>query len=111
LLKQYSKRNIRSAEVKRLSNLTRIDEDPSLPRGVSCRMTVHLRNGRKLASQVDYPKGSIQNPMSDAEMRGKFDSLAGPVIGEKRAAALAEQVMALEKVGDVSELMKLTAVR
>jgi 2-methylcitrate dehydratase PrpD len=111
LLKQYSNRNIRNAEVKRLSNLTRIDEDPSLPRGVSCRMTVHLRDGRKLASQVDYPKGSIQNPMSDAEMRGKFDSLALPVIGAKRAAALAEQVMALEKVREVAELMKLTAVR
>ena len=74
-------------------------------------MTVHVRGGRKLASQVDYPKGSIQNPMTEAEMRGKFDSLAVPVIGAKRAAALAEQVMALEKVRDVSELMKLTAVR
>jgi len=34
-----------------------------------------------------------------------------PVIGAKRAEALAEQVMALEKVRDVAELMKLTAVR
>ena len=111
LLAQYSARNIRNAEVKRLSDVVRINEDPTLPRGVSCRMTVHMRGGRKLASQVDYPKGSIQNPMSEAEMRGKFDSLAVPVIGAKRAAALAEQVMALEKVRDVSELMKLTAVR
>jgi 2-methylcitrate dehydratase PrpD len=111
LLKQYSNRNIRNAEVKRLSGVVRINEDPSLPRGVSCRMTVHMRDGRRLGSQVDYPKGSIQNPMSEAEMRAKFDSLAVPVVGAKRAAALAEQVMALEKVGDVSELMKLTAVR
>jgi hypothetical protein len=48
--------------------------------------------------------------MSEAEMRGKFDSLAQPVIGRKRAAALAEQVMELEKVEDVGELMKLTRV-
>ncbi len=110
LLEQYSNRTIRNAEVKRLSGLVRINEDPSLPRGVSCRMTVHVRGGRKLASQVDYPKGSIQNPMSDEEMRAKFDSLATPVIGAKRAAALAGQVMALEKVREVSDLMKLTAV-
>jgi 2-methylcitrate dehydratase PrpD len=111
LLKQYSDRNIRNPQVKRLSEITAISEDASLPRGVSCRMTVGLKDGRTLTSQVDYPKGSIQNPMSDEEMRAKFQSLAVPVIGEKRAAALADQVQDLEKVSDVSELMKLTKVR
>jgi hypothetical protein len=33
------------------------------------------------------------------------------VIGSKRAASLAEQVMDLEKVSDVSALMKLTVAR
>ncbi len=111
LLKQYSDRNIRNPQVKRLSAITSIAENASLPRGVSCRMTVTLRGGRKLTSQVDYPKGSIQNPMNDDEMRSKFDSLAAPVVGSKRAAALADQVNDLERVRDVSELMKLTAVR
>lgn len=111
LLKQYSDRNIRNAQVKRLSQMVTIAEDASLPRGVSCRMTLTQRGGRKLASQIDYPKGSIQNPMSDAEMQSKFESLAVPVIGAKRAASLAEQVLALEKVRDVSELMKLTTAR
>jgi len=111
LLKQYSDRNIRNPKVKRLMAVTSISEDASLPRGVSCRMTATLRDGRTLEAQVDYPKGSIRNPMSEAEMRAKFDSLAGPVIGARRAATIAEQVMDLEKVRDVSELMKLTAVR
>jgi 2-methylcitrate dehydratase PrpD len=111
LLKQYSDRNIRNAEVKRLMHATSIAEDATLPRGVSCRMTATLRDGRTLTSQVDYPKGSIQNAMSETEMRAKFDSLAGPVVGAKRAAALAEQVMTLEKVSDVGELMKLTRGR
>jgi 2-methylcitrate dehydratase PrpD len=78
---------------------------------VSCRMTVNLTGGRRVAAQVDYPKGSIQNPMSEAEMQAKFDSLATPVIGPKKAASLAEQVLNLERVRDVSELMKLTAAR
>lgn len=111
LLKQYSDRNIRNAQVKRLMEMTSISEDASLPRGVSCNMTVTLRGGRKLTSQVDYPKGSVQNPMSEGEMQSKFESLAGPVIGAKRAALLAAQVMDLEKVADVSALMKITAAR
>ena len=76
LLKQYSDRNIRNAQVKRLSDMVTIAEDASLPRGVSCRMTLEQRDGRTFTSQVDYPKGSIQNSMSDAELRAKFDSLA-----------------------------------
>jgi len=111
LLKQYSARNIHNATVKRLSDFTSIAEDATLPRGVSCRMTVTLRGGKTFTSQVDYPKGSIQNPMSEQEMMGKFESLAAPVIGAKRAAALAESVMDLEKVRDVSALLKMTATR
>jgi 2-methylcitrate dehydratase PrpD len=111
LLKQYSDRNIRNPRVKRLCEITSISEDPSLPRGVSCKMTVTFRGGLEFTSQVDYPKGSIENPMSEQEMRGKFESLAGPVIGAKRAAALAAEVLNLEKVADVSALLKMTAVR
>jgi 2-methylcitrate dehydratase PrpD len=107
LLDQYSERNLRDPQVRRLSEMVTIREDASLPRGVSCRMILTLADGRKLTSQVDYPKGSIQNPMSDEEMRAKFDSLAAPVVGAKRAGALAERVMDLERVRDVSELMKL----
>lgn len=111
LLDQYSDRNIRNPGVKRLAELVTIAADASLPRGVSCRMRVTLRDGKTLTAQVDYPKGSIQNPMSDDEMRAKFDSLAVPVIGAKRAATLAGQVVELEKVRDVAALMKLTRVR
>jgi 2-methylcitrate dehydratase PrpD len=111
LLKQYSARNLRNPQVKRLTEMVAISENPTLPRGVSCRMTVTMRDGRALTSQVDYPKGSIENPMTEEELHGKFESLAAPVIGSKRAENLADQVMALEKVSDVSDLMKLTAGR
>ena len=111
LLKQYSDRNIRSPKVKRLCGMTSISEDASLPRGVSCKLTVTLSGSRELVSQVDYPKGSIQNPMTDQEMLGKFHGLADPVIGAKRAAALAAEVMVLEDVRDVSALLRRAAAR
>ena len=111
LLKQYSDRNIRNPKVKRLCEITSISEDASLPRGVSCKMTVTQRGGRQLTSQIDYPKGSIQNPMIDEEMQGKFESLAGPVIGVKRAQALAAAVMDIERVPDISTVLKMTVVR
>jgi 2-methylcitrate dehydratase PrpD len=111
LLKQYSDRNIRNKDVKRLAGLAQFETVEGLPRGVSVRITVTQSDGKKFTSQIDYPKGSIQNPMSDDELRGKFESLAGPVLGPKKAAALADAAMNVEKVGNVAEMMKLTAVR
>jgi 2-methylcitrate dehydratase PrpD len=109
LLEQYSDTNIADPVIKRLSRIVAFVVDERLPRGVSCRMTMEMSDGRKFVSQVDYPKGSIQNPMMDDELRGKFESLAGPVIGKRRAAQLADMVDHVELVPNVRNLMKLAA--
>jgi 2-methylcitrate dehydratase PrpD len=108
LLAQYTDRKLKDPLLNRLMNLVNIMVDSSLPRGVSCRMTVRMDDGASYVSQVDYPKGSIENPMTDAEIRAKFDSLASPVIGTARAAKLAALVADVESCGDVGALMKLT---
>jgi 2-methylcitrate dehydratase PrpD len=109
LLKQYNDRKLKDPVLRRISDFTDITVDASLPRGVSCRMTMTMNDGRTHVSQVDYPKGSIQNPMSDAELRGKFDSLAAPVVGEAHAAQLAELIAGIEQVSDIGKVMRLTA--
>jgi 2-methylcitrate dehydratase PrpD len=109
LLKQYSDANIANPLIKRLSSRVQFVVDKKLPRGVSCKMTMEMNDGRRFGAQVDYPKGSIQNPMSDAELRAKFDSLAAPVLGEKRASQLAEMVQRIERCPSVRALMRLTA--
>jgi 2-methylcitrate dehydratase PrpD len=111
LLKQYSERNIRNQDVKRLAGLAKFETVNDLPRGVSVRITVTQSNGVKITSQVDYPKGSIQNSMSDEELRAKFESLAGPVLGQTKCAALADAAMNVEKIANIADLMKLTAVQ
>lgn len=111
LLAQYSDRNIRNKEVRRLAGLAKFETVTDMPRGVSVRITATQSDGKKFTSQVDYPKGSIQNSMSDDELRAKFDGLASPVIGAKKAAALADMAMNVEKVSNVQDLMKLTSAR
>jgi 2-methylcitrate dehydratase PrpD len=80
-----------------------------LPRGVSCLMTMIMDDGTQYVSQVDYPKGSIQNAMNDEELRAKFDSLVTPVLGAARAQEIANMVHSIENCTNVGELMKLTA--
>lgn len=110
LLAQYTDRKLKLPEVRRLMDLTRIETDASLPRGVSCHTTMTMTSGEKYVSQVDYPKGSIENPMSDEELRGKFESLAVPVVGRSRAAQIADTAMSVERCANVGDLLKLTAV-
>jgi 2-methylcitrate dehydratase PrpD len=109
LLKQYIDANIANPLIKRISNRVEFVTDNRLPRGVSCKMTMEMTDGRRLVAQVDYPKGSIQNAMSDAELLGKFTHLAAPVLGEKRAAQLAEAVQKVERLPNVRSLLKLAA--
>lgn len=109
LFAQYNNARLGEAEILRLTDLVNITVDDSLPRGVSCLMTMIMEDGSKYVSQVDYPKGSIQNSMSDAELRAKFDSLVTPVLGAARAAEIANMVQSIENCANVGELMQLTA--
>jgi 2-methylcitrate dehydratase PrpD len=110
LFPQYNNARLKEPEIKRLSELVKISVDASLPRGVSCRMTLIMEDGQRHVSQVDYPKGSIQNAMSDAELRAKFDSLVTPVLGADRAAEIAGMVADIEQCKDVGLLMKLLSL-
>jgi 2-methylcitrate dehydratase PrpD len=109
LLKQYTDRKLKDPVLRRLSALVDISVDAALPRGVSCKMTMTMSDGTKHVSQVDYPKGSIQNSMSDEELRTKFDTLAAPVIGDTNANQLADLVADVEQLSDIGKLMRLTA--
>jgi 2-methylcitrate dehydratase PrpD len=109
LFAQYNNARLAEPMLLRLSDRVDIVPDASLPRGVSCRMTMTMEDGTQHVSQVDYPKGSIQNPMNDEELRAKFDSLVHPVLGAGRATEIAAMVQGIEDVAVIGQLMQLTS--
>ncbi|MEJ8838166.1 MmgE/PrpD family protein [Ramlibacter sp. AN1133] len=111
LFAQYNDQRLAEPQLRRLSDLLRITTDASLPRGVSCRMTMVMDDGSRYVSQVDYPKGSIQNAMDDQELRAKFDALVQPVLGASRAAEIAAMVNSIEDCSNIGQLMQLTQQR
>jgi 2-methylcitrate dehydratase PrpD len=111
LFAQYNNERLADPQLRRLSDMLRITSDASLPRGVSCRLTMVMDDGTRFVSQVDYPKGSIQNPMDDSELRAKFDALVQPVLGAARAAEIAAMVQSIEECTNVGQLMQLTQKR
>jgi aconitate decarboxylase len=67
---------------------------------------VHLKDGRKWqeTAWVDKAKGFPVNPMTDAEVLEKFQTLGQPVIGKEKARRLGEALAGLEELPDVSVL-------
>jgi 2-methylcitrate dehydratase PrpD len=107
LLAQYRNDKLKTPTLLHASSVVEFRGNAALPRGVSCRMTLEMKDGASYTAQIDDPKGSIGNPMSDDELRVKFDSLATPVIGADNTRRLAEAVAGIES-SDVASLMKLT---
>lgn len=107
LLPQYRDDKLGDPETLRLSAMIEVIPDDTLPRGVSCRMTLTTAGGTELTAQVDHPRGSIANPMSPEDMAAKVHMLGDGVIGADRVEALIDRVGTIETLPGVAAIMDL----
>lgn len=68
---------------------------------------VTLKDGRVLSARRDLPKGEPEHPLSDAELKAKFLSLASDGVSVDRAEAIWEAIFTLDEAADVSRLTGL----
>jgi 2-methylcitrate dehydratase len=61
------------------------------------RIEVTLKDGRTLTREVTNFRGHQRNPMSDAEVRAKFDSMIGYVLPPEPARRFADRLWALDR--------------
>ncbi|MFM8609418.1 MAG: MmgE/PrpD family protein [Burkholderiaceae bacterium] len=73
----------------------------------SADVTAILKDGRQVHVFVEHAIGSLQRPMSDAQLEGKFHTLSDPVLG---AAATQRLIDACWQVGGASDLRALAAL-
>jgi 2-methylcitrate dehydratase PrpD len=71
-------------------------------------VTITFKDGRKLHAFVEHAIGSVQRPMSDADLRRKFHGLADPVLGNARAEQVIDQCATLSGDADVRALTAST---
>jgi 2-methylcitrate dehydratase PrpD len=70
-------------------------------------VTVKMRNGRSLERRSVAVRGTVDNPMSQAEVEAKAIDLIGEVLGARRADALTEAIRSIETIPDVTVLRRL----
>jgi len=73
------------------------------------RVAAVLKDGRRVEVRVDHAIGSMQNPLTDAQLQGKFDGLVVPVLGRERADRISAQCRSLAALADVRGLTALCA--
>ncbi len=78
------------------------------PEAMLCDLEVVTKTGQTYSSQVAYHKGHYKNPLSDKELEEKFRSLAEGVLPESRANGLLAHLWELDKVTDITGLLRWT---
>ena len=68
---------------------------------------VTLTDGRVLTDVEEYNRGSAENPMSDAELRAKFDDNAGGFLSASQRDRLAREVAQAENLPDARTIVDL----
>jgi 2-methylcitrate dehydratase PrpD len=67
-----------------------------------------LNDGRVISEVQEHNRGSVENPMTAAELRAKFDENAGGLLSTGERDRLAGAIERIEQLDDVSVLADLT---
>jgi 2-methylcitrate dehydratase len=110
-LAQFAPERFTDAALLDLVAKVKVHRDAALsaryPRGIPNRITITLKDGRKLVREVEFPRGHAGNPMTDAEVEHKFRTLVVPRYGAERAQRMLATCWELDKLRNVSELMQM----
>ncbi|HEV8061744.1 MAG TPA: MmgE/PrpD family protein [Gemmataceae bacterium] len=77
------------------------------PEGIPNRLTITMKDGRKLVKEVEFPRGHARNPMTDAEVEKKFRATVEPRYGAERAAKILKVCWDLESLKSPTPLLEM----
>jgi 2-methylcitrate dehydratase PrpD len=105
----YQDSSIRNPEIQSLARRVRYRVDPEYPGPGRFKggVRITLNDGSAVEEVEEYNRGSAENPMSDAELRAKFDDNASGLLAEVERSRLVDAALHLEDLDDASALVRL----
>jgi 2-methylcitrate dehydratase PrpD len=97
---------VNRADVVALRNKVHASVDDAIDEAAAHVVAV-LTDGRRVEVRVEHAIGSLQRPMTDAQLDGKFSALVAPVLGAQKVSAIADACRALAALDDVRALTAL----
>jgi len=83
---------IKKITVKEDKNLTKL-----YPKAAANRITIILKNNKKLTKETKYHKGHSKNPMSDSDVEDKFNTLTKNILSETKRKSIIKSVWEMDK--------------
>ena len=68
-----------------------------------CEIVVRKKDGSTLSGRMLEARGSLRNPLSEAELLAKFEDCAAAMLGAARAKAAGAALLAIDKTMDLSQ--------
>jgi 2-methylcitrate dehydratase PrpD len=103
---EFSDHIVRREDVVRLRDKVQAVVDTSV-REESVYVTAHLNDGRSVKVHVEHAIGSLQKPMTDADLEGKFHDLSDPILGAERVNAILKSCWSLGQAPNLQSLLAL----
>jgi 2-methylcitrate dehydratase PrpD len=105
---EFSDRAARDPAVVALRDRVTAIVDPAIKED-QVRVTVWMKDGRRVETFVEHAVGSVEHPMSDAELEAKFSRLADGVLPPDRIRRLADLCWNVEALKGAGELSRAAA--
>ena len=103
---QFSDAVVRDPRVIALRERVFVAEDRAIGR-TEARVAMRLRDGRRLERHVAHALGTLERPMSDADLEAKFRGLVEGVLPERRIGELIAACWSVESLEDAGEIARL----
>ncbi len=103
--KQFSDRAVNDPRVVAL----RQKVNPVITPGIDAAqvdMTVTLNDGRTIHRHIEHAIGSVEKPMSDAQLEAKFSDLAAGVLPDSQAKRVMQLCWSLPELKDAGEVAR-----
>jgi 2-methylcitrate dehydratase PrpD len=85
--------------------------EAQFPAQVGGRVSLRTESGQSYSEFVTVPKGEPENPLSEVDLRAKFDGLVEQHLGTENAAALFEWILRVVEQPDVESYFDLAVPR
>ena len=112
---QFTDQKIMDPTIRAQLNKVKVIADPDVeaafPALQKVRVVVDTTDGRRFDKSLDYPKGDPRNPLTDAEIAGKFAALAEGIASPADVERMGAAIDRTETYDDVRELMDELVVR
>ena len=106
---EYADEVVRSPEVVAVRDRVNATVDPAVESYLEAYVTITLRDGRVLERHVPHALGTLQRPMSDADLEAKFRALVEPVLPRDSVERLVELCWRAESLDDVGVIATTAA--